>query len=616
MESGTLRGRIGAFGFVLGTCVPVLAQSTTRVSLATGGAEGNDDCSVGGAISGNGRFVAFLSSASNLVAGDTNGTADVFVHDRVLGTTERASVASGGAQGNGGALSVGISSDGRFVVFTSGSTNLVAGDTNARQDCFVRDRQAGTTERVSLDSGEAQSNDHSYDPVISSDGRYVAFSSSATNLVAGDANGTGDIFLRDRQAGTTELVSVDSGETQGNGNCSGPSISDDGSCVAFSSGATNLVAGDTNGEWDVFVRDRSSGTTERASVDSGEAQGNDLSSIVGGSLSSDGRYVVFDSYATNLVALDTNGGIVDSFLRDRLAGTTELVSISSGELQGSDFSGSPVISDDGRYVAFSSLVNFDAGDTNGWLDVYVRDRTLGTTSHESLPWCCGSGDGNSITTSMSSDGRHVAFWSRATNLLPGDTNGFDDIFVRDRDESGFMPFCFPEVSGVRSCPCGNPPTSADAGCDSFTTSSTVSGAGGAKLTVSGVPSCVPVNTLVFHVTQAHNPGSNTNLHVFWRGTSALAVGVKSGFGVRCVAGSLKRIYQGVGTGVGGLGSTNAIDFPNGTQTTDAWTASLMPDPGTTLFYYDSFRDQQGPTTCNTANDRFNVSHAGAVTWLP
>ena len=188
--------------------------------------------------------------------------------------------------------------------------------------------------------------------------------------------------------------------------------------------------------------------------------------------------------------------------------------------------------------------------------------------------------------------------------------------VPDECQDDMAAFCFPDVSGVRSCPCGNPPVSADRGCDNFTGPTTTSGTGGAKLVASGLPSASPANTLVFQVTEAHNPASNTNLHVFWKGTSTLPAGVKSGFGVRCVAGALKRIYEGTGTGSGSPGSTNSIAFPNATETTDAWTASQMPAPGTTLYYYDSFRDQQGPANCNTANDRFNVSHAVAITWVP
>src|SRR5438132_985845 len=215
------------------------AQTTVRVSVASDGTEGND-VSLGSALSADGRFVAFDSAATDLVAGDTNGASDVFVHDRQTGTTERVSVASDGAQGNDSSSrgSPALSADGRFVAFDSDATNLVAGDTNGTTDVFVHDRQTGTTERVSVASGGGtQGNGKSGGffafPALSADGRFVAFQSDATNLVAGDTNGTTDVFVHDRQTGTTERVSVASAGSQGNGSSAGPVLSADGRFVAF-----------------------------------------------------------------------------------------------------------------------------------------------------------------------------------------------------------------------------------------------------------------------------------------------------------------------------------------------------------------------------------------------
>src|SRR5437660_1328853 len=249
------------------------AQTTVRVSVASGGTEG-DDASLGSALSADGRFVAFDSAATDLVAGDTNGASDVFVHDRQTGTTERVSVASDGTQANNVSSYPALSADGRFVAFQSDATNLVAGDTNGATDVFVHDRQTGATERVSVASGGGtQGNRNSGGffafPALSADGRLVAFQSDATNLVARDTNGATDVFVHDRQTGTTERVSVASGGSQGNGFSAGPVLSADGRFVAFHSTATNLVAGDTNGATDVFVHDRQTGTTERVSVASG-----------------------------------------------------------------------------------------------------------------------------------------------------------------------------------------------------------------------------------------------------------------------------------------------------------------------------------------------------------
>jgi len=289
------------------------AATTDRVSVDSSGVQENDS-SWGASISADGRFVAFESDASNLVPGDTNGCEDIFVHDRQTGATERVSVDSSGVQGYELSESASISADGSYVAFESDASNLVPGDTNGREDIFVHDRQTGATERVSIASSGAQGNSGSYDPSISADGRLVAFYSYASYLVPGDTNGCHDVFVHDRQTGATERVSVDSSGVQGNGSSYSPSISADGRFVAFISGASNLVPWDTNGLDDIFVHDRQTGATERVSVDSIGVQGNDYSWAQ--AISADGRYVAFESGATNLVPGDTNGTI-DIFVRDR-----------------------------------------------------------------------------------------------------------------------------------------------------------------------------------------------------------------------------------------------------------------------------------------------------------
>ena len=189
------------------SCASISAQVTQRVSVSTSGAQATDHTNLP-AVSADGRYVAFHGTASNLVPGDTNAAFDVFVRDRQLGVTERVSVATGGGQGNAASNIPAISGDGRFVVFPSDASNLVAGDTNAAKDVFVRDRQLATTERVSVATGGAQANAASNYPAISDDGRFVVFYSDATDLVAGDTNAVKDIFVRDRQLGTTVRVSV------------------------------------------------------------------------------------------------------------------------------------------------------------------------------------------------------------------------------------------------------------------------------------------------------------------------------------------------------------------------------------------------------------------------
>jgi Tol biopolymer transport system component len=230
------------------------ANDTIRVSVNSSEAQA-DIWSDHPSISSDGRFVAFESEASNLVANDTNGFIDAFVHDLQTGATERVSVNSSGRQGNLESGFPSISSDGRFVAFQSLASDLVANDTNNTSDVFVRDLRTGTTQRVSVSSSEAQADNWSDHPSISSDGRFVAFESIATNLVAKDTNGSRDVFVRDRRGGNTERVSIDSSGKQGNLNSYRPSISSDGRFVAFESEASNLVANDTNSSRDVFVRE-------------------------------------------------------------------------------------------------------------------------------------------------------------------------------------------------------------------------------------------------------------------------------------------------------------------------------------------------------------------------
>ncbi len=287
--------------------------ATTRVSVDSTGTQGNDS-SYTSSISADGRFVAFWGLASNLVPGDTNGDEDVFVHDRQTGATTRVSVDSSGAQANlySGAWHS-ISADGRFVAFYSSANNLVAGDTNGHDDVFVHDRQTGATTRVSVSSEGTQSNHQSSRPSISADGRFVAFYAYASNLVAGDTNNNYDVFVHDRQSGATTRASVASSGAQGDGASFTPSISSDGRFVAFESDASTLVPGNSDRSAELFVRDMRTGTTTLASVSNSGTEGNDYSAYA--SISGDGRFVAFESRASGLVPGDING-FADVFLRD------------------------------------------------------------------------------------------------------------------------------------------------------------------------------------------------------------------------------------------------------------------------------------------------------------
>ncbi len=352
--------------------------------------------------------------------------------------TNRASVDSAGVQGNAYSDEAAMSADGRFIAFESAASNLVPGDTNGSLDIFVHDGAMGITERVSVDStgveGNADSGDNSFEtsPSISADGRFVAFHSAASNLVPGDTNGVYDIFVRDRATGTTGRVSVDSLGLEANDGSfqHQPSISSDGRFVAFFSLATNLVPDDTNDHTDVFVHDRATGTTTRISVDSLGRQANDCCGFC--SISADGRFVAFYSYASNLAIGDSNHAY-DVFVYDRATGTTSRVSVDSAGVQGNSHSFHCWISPNGRAVAFLSLAsNLVPGDSNRCVDVFIHDRTRGTTSRVSVDSAGVEGDNYNSDCSTSRNGRFVAFRSLATNLVPGDTNRRADVFVHDR----------------------------------------------------------------------------------------------------------------------------------------------------------------------------------------
>jgi Tol biopolymer transport system component len=406
---------------------------TTRVSVSSLGGQG-DAHSVAPAISADGRFVAFYTQ-SKLVPGDTGNFPDVYVRDRAAESTRRVSVDSSEAEGGG--FEPAMSADGRYVAFVSWA-QLVRGDTNGFHDVYVRDMAAGTTRRVSVSSHAAQGNGDSGGfgdsrPSISADGRYVAFSSAASNLVHGDRNDVADVFVRDLTAGRTHRVSVSSREVQGNGidGSYAPSISAAGRYIAFFSWATNLVPGDTTEGRDVFVRDLATGTTSRVSVNSAEVQA-DSDTFQPPVISGDGRYVAFQSGASNLAPGTSPSSSWNVFLRDRKAGTTRLVSVNSNEVAGNNTSDLPAISPDGRFVAFvSSASNLVRRDTTDDRDVFVRDLAAGITRRVSVSTNGAEGDRPSTEAAISAHGRQVAFVSYATNLVPGDSNDFSDVFVRD-----------------------------------------------------------------------------------------------------------------------------------------------------------------------------------------
>jgi len=413
--------------FALATTGLASNARTELVSVSSSDEQGNRDSS-SSAVSANGRYVAFSSEATNLVAGDTNRTEDVFVRDRELGTTERVSVSSTGQQGNHQSFEPAISPNGRYVAFTSGASTLVAGDTNGNWDVFVRDRKLGITRRVSVSSTGREGNGRSWQPALSADGRYVAFISRAKNLVPRDPKWY-DVFVRDLKRHTTGKVSVSSRERPANRKSAEPAISADGRYVAFTSEAMNLVPGGRTRHFkpDVFIRDRKRGTTRRVSVSSRGRAGNDASFEP--AISATGRYVAFTSNASDRAPRDPKWE--DVFVRDRKRHTTRRVSVSSTGRPGNNESFQAAISANGRYVAFGSVASsLVPGDTKETEDVFVRDRKRRTTRRVSVSSTGRPGNSESRLPAISADGRYVAFSSEASNLVPGDTNSAADVFVR------------------------------------------------------------------------------------------------------------------------------------------------------------------------------------------
>ncbi len=410
---------------LLGASLSSYAEGIQRVSVDSSGAEAGSSNSAfvftsNPSISANVRYVAFESNVNDLVAGDTNGVHDIFVHDRNTGTTTLVSRNTDGTQGNRGSREPSMSTDGRYIAFRSDSNNLVSGDTNSTFDIFVHDRNTGTTTLVSRNTDGTKSNSISSDPYLSADGRYVAFFSFADNLVAGDTNNATDIFIHDRNTGT--LVRLNTVGTQTTDTFGGLTLSADGRYVCFHSKNGNLVSGDTNNVADIFVHDRNTSVTSLVSRNPDGTQSNDHS--FDPTLSADGRYVAFYSFADNLVVGDTNS-VSDIFVHDRNTGVTTRVSYNTDGTQGNDNSFSSTLSADGRYVAYDrSKDRLSFGS-----DIFVHDRNTGTTALVSRNTLGEPGNIHSSDPALSADGRYITFKSGSDNLVAGDTNGFEDIFV-------------------------------------------------------------------------------------------------------------------------------------------------------------------------------------------
>ncbi|MEZ6014069.1 MAG: calcium-binding protein [Planctomycetota bacterium] len=414
------------------------APSNSLCSQSSAGAQSNN-ASYYSLVSSDGRYVVFQSNASNLDAGDTNGTQDIYRHDLETGTTELVSRALNGNAGNGTAVQPDLSADGRYVVWSTNASNLVSGDTNGTWDIFVRDMVLGTNLRLSVDHLGNQASARSDNPRITPDGRWIIFESDAA-LIPADTNGQKDVYRVDRQTGQLALVSVTATGVQGDGWSYHGAPSHDGQRIVFTSGATTLASGDTNGQVDIFLKDMQTGALTRVNVSSGGAQANNESTWP--SISGDGGVVTYCSAASTLVTGDSNGNW-DVFAYDVATGVTTRLNVQPNGAQANSYVRSPTgLSFDGNLVTYASLsTNLVAGDTNGKQDIFVRDRAAGVTTRVSLDPSGGEVDGDCFVPHMTPDGRVVTYTSDATNIVAGDANGLRDIFAMTFDRSIGAPHC-------------------------------------------------------------------------------------------------------------------------------------------------------------------------------
>jgi Tol biopolymer transport system component len=413
---------------------PAVAQTTELVSQSTSGVQA-DNWASDGEVSGDGRYVVFWSHSEVLVPDDSNGDADVFLRDTVAGVTERISVAPDGSQVTGDSHSPVVSADGRYVAFSSDSDGIVPHVGGQVRQVFVRDRLLGVTSLVSVSPTGEQGNNYSAlhwrGIAISADGRHVAFESKASNLVAG-TSGT-QIYVRDLVAGLTFCASRSSTGVPGNGQSGVPALSADGRHVAFESQASNLVPGDTNKTLgltgaDVFVRDLELLTTVRVSVSSAGVEANADSHAP--SISADGQLVAFHSWAFTLAPQDAFGD--DVFVHDLAAGTTQRITNGPGGWFANNNSQSPSISADGRWVAYDSIAsNLVPDDTNGDQDVFLHDRGTGLTTRVSVTDAGDQVESHSRLPRISADGRRLVFNSWANDWVSGPLTETLHLFLRD-----------------------------------------------------------------------------------------------------------------------------------------------------------------------------------------
>ncbi len=426
--TSALTGLIAVLSIVAATATPAAAAKTTiEVVSVDASGDGVAAAELAHDISADGRFVVFGSTEA-VIPGTVFGGVNLFRHDRLTGDVDLVSASVSGDYSKGSATAPAISDDGRFVAFESDATDLAGGsDKNGADDVFVRDMATGQTTRVSSTTSGVAGNGASTRPWVSGDGSTIGFSSWSTDLVAGDTNAARDAFAYDVATGTVERVSLGAKGEQPDDTSLGTGSSHDGRMVVFQSLATNIVTGDTGGMIDVFVRDRVTGAVTLVSADSQGGFGNWDSDDA--SISGDGDTVAFRSYANDLVANDTNA-TEDIFVRQLSAGVTTRVSVASNGTQANAWSFAADLSNDGKTVVFTSdASNIVPGDSNADFDVFAHDLTTGKTHMLSVGYDGSQGSALALWPKVDGDGSDAIFWSPSPNLVPNDPTPNGEIYL-------------------------------------------------------------------------------------------------------------------------------------------------------------------------------------------
>lgn len=409
--------------------VEALIGANTLVSRDSSGVKGSGD-SYSGDISLDGRHVVFMSSAANLVSSDTNGVSDIFLKDTSTSGITRISVDSSGNQANGSSSTPKISGNGKYIVYISAATNLVSGDTNGYNDVFRYNISTGATERVSVSSTGVEANNQSLSPNTDLEGRFVVFTTQSTNLDVTDGNGQYDIVLKDMNSGSATYISQSDAGVLSNGSSSSASISCDGRYVAFTSGGSNLVSGDTNGYDDVFVTDMLSTRT----VTNATLGGNGWSTT--SDISCDGKYILYTSSATNQISGDTND-VTDAFRYERSTGTKVRVSLRENGTTTLQSTSGMALSADGKYALFTSTgVNVLTNTVSNYTDYNTTSLLIRDMSNSSVRAVNVRSDlqtsYSGLTSVASFSGSNkVVYDSKGYSLVSDDNNGYLDVFTVD-----------------------------------------------------------------------------------------------------------------------------------------------------------------------------------------